>query len=148
MGQKSVLPQSEVQAEDFAGLLLVDRGVQTSHRPFPGDDQPSLFSRTITRFLKQKPQKVGKIREFSTQTDRLDLKLRARPIRGKRNMFCGCVRKNNNKWLILQNEEYFMDYEPLEEVLKRSRKPPELAVEKEKTIPKNSKDLEDRKAHV
>ena len=144
MGQKSVLPQSEVQAEDFGGLLLVDRGVQTSHRPFPGEDQPSFFSRTMTRFLKQKPQKMGKIREFSTQTDRLDLKLRARPIKGRRNMLCGCVRKNNNKWLILQNEEYFMDYEPLEELLKRTRKPPELIVEKEKNIPKKSKILENK----
>ena len=37
-----------------------------------------------------------------------------------------------------------MDYEPLEELLKRTRKPPELIVEKEKNIPKKSKILENK----
>jgi len=135
MGQKASNPLiTDPLNEDFSGLILVDRGVQTSQKAsFSSEDQPSFFSRTMTRFLKQKPLKSIKMKDFGTQIDPLDLKLRSKHLTSKRSLICGCGRKNHNKWLILQNEEYFMEYEPLEDLLKKSRKSPELMnlIEKE-----------------
>ena len=128
MGQKALLKNIEAS---FEKEIVIDRASQTLS---PTKSEVSYLSRT--EIHRKKPQKFSnKHRENTTQTDKNDLKLRSNAIihQKNRSFFFNCSRKTQKKWLILQNQEYFEEFEPLAEILRR---------EKPMKIPNSTKEIE------